>query len=81
MSASSPGVREQMRQWTHLDRSPHLVLWEICQKPVIFEKPIFRYSTEIFPEFVGVDSSATNQLGDLGKVALEPVLELLLLLL
>ena len=62
-------------------QNPYLTLWEICQKPVIFEKPIFRDFTENFPDFVGVDSSVTNKLDDLGKVTLEPTLELLFLLL
>lgn len=63
-----------------MDRSPCFILWGICQKPVIFEKPVFRDFTEIIPEFVSVDSPATHQLDDLGKVTLEPALELLFLL-
>lgn len=80
MAAGSLRVRGQMREgcaWTTLS----LVFWGICQKLVISEKPIFRDFTGIGPKSVGVDSSAVNQLLDLGRVPSGPVVGSLFLLL
>lgn len=80
MAASSLRVRSQMRDgciWTKLCLS----FWGICQKLVIFEKPIFRDFTGISPESVGVDSSAVNLLCDLGRIPSGPAVGWLFLLL
>lgn len=50
--------------WTR----PYFIFWGICQKLVIFEKPIFMDFTGISPESVGVDGLAINQHCDLGRV-------------
>lgn len=42
-------------------------LGKLSKASYLFEKPIFRDFTEIFPELVGVDSSVPNKLVTLGK--------------
>lgn len=79
MVASSLRVSSQMRDgcvWTQHS----LIFWGICQKLVIFEKPIFRDFMGISPKSVGVDSSAVNQLYDLGRVPSRPAVGSFLLL-